>query len=566
MDGLLFKEILCSKCGKIPRILNVHTDNGKIELKCKKCGIYEISIDNYYKELYQNNYFKKCSSNKCESKEINNKYYYCLDCKGDYCEKCQKEYHSGHQFIDSDEKKEVCLKHNQKFKYYCFDDEENFCDKEKELEHKGHDIIEISEFEKSIFNYHKDNKLGEINEELEKLVKFNDLILKKIEILKDNELYLKSVKNIGKSLKEGNERDSQDTKCLLYDLSKYMENSIDANLKLRQRKQIDLPRNNKYLHLNGGNQNQNQKLDDKDFEYISQIRFNQLKEIDISENKIKNVQPFNKMSLPFLEFLNLSYNNIEIIEPVTKINSKNLEYIFLQKNKIKDIGAFLDSNFQNIKIIRVEDNINLESNNEEENKNLKKVLEEIDTKYPNRFIYKPFEEQKNDFKKKYSFDIWDKDVIDLSDVKGGDEMLKKLVLIITYAPRNRIKKLILRNNKITDPSILSKANFDLLEELDLSLNYIKDLKFLLDMKAKNLIYLFLDNNIFTDFSPLFRKNSKNLKCLTLNENNSDSEDKTKTTVYDELKKIYGNLEIQFGPFKKHFNNILENKNSENKNQ
>ena len=147
-------------------------------------------------------------------------------------------------------------------------------------------------------------------------------------------------------------------------------------------------------------------------------------------------------------------------------------------------------------------------------------MEEIDTKYPNRFIYKPFEEQKNDFKKKYSFDIWDKDVIDLSDVKGGDEMLKKLVLIITYAPRNRIKKLILRNNKITDPSILSKANFDLLEELDLSLNYIKDLKFLLDMKAKNLIYLFLDNN----------------------------------------------LEIQFGPFKKHFNNILENKNSENKNQ
>ena len=55
------------------------------------------------------------------------------------------------------------------------------------------------------------------------------------------------------------------------------------------------------------------KLDDQDFKYISQIRFNQLKEIEISENNITNIEPFNKMSLPFLEFLNLSHNKIQII-------------------------------------------------------------------------------------------------------------------------------------------------------------------------------------------------------------------------------------------------------------
>lgn len=54
MDEML----LCCKCGEIPEILNVHTDNSKLELKCKNCGIFEILIDKYYDELSKNNYFK----------------------------------------------------------------------------------------------------------------------------------------------------------------------------------------------------------------------------------------------------------------------------------------------------------------------------------------------------------------------------------------------------------------------------------------------------------------------------------------------------------------------------
>ena len=66
------ESLLCSKCGEIPEILNVHTDNGKIEIKCKKCGLYEILIDDYYKELSNKKYFEIC--NYCEKEDI---YYYC---------------------------------------------------------------------------------------------------------------------------------------------------------------------------------------------------------------------------------------------------------------------------------------------------------------------------------------------------------------------------------------------------------------------------------------------------------------------------------------------------------
>ena len=524
MDNILFEEILCYKCGDIPEILYAHTDNGKIELKCKKCGIYEIVIDDYFDRLSEKNYFKECSY--CQSKDINNKYYYCFECKKDYCEKCKKNYHSGHKSIEVDKKKMFCLNHNKEFKYYCYDDQENFCEEEKEVEHKGHKIMEISVLMKDLFDHHNNNNFEKINEELDKLVKFNELILKYIETFKDNKLYINSIKNMGKSIKEGNERNSKDIKCLLKEYSKSREISNKAIKALKKVGELHII--DKCVNL------RRKFLKDQDFKYLCQIRFNNLKELDISSNNITNIEPFNKMSLPFLEFLNLSDNQIQIIEPVTKINSKKLQYIFLHKNQIKDIDTFLDSKFQSIKIIRVEDSIDL--NNEE----TKKVLNKVDNKYPGIFIYKSIDDQKKEFQQKYKCEVsWDTKIIDLNDCKGGDEMLKKLFLIITYAPKNQIKYLILRNNKITDPSMLNRVNFNMLKMLDLSVNLITDLKFLLDMKAKNLNYLCLDYNEFTDINPLLGDNFPKIELLSLNNIEIDAEDIKNSHAYEELSKKIG---------------------------
>ena len=58
-----------------------------------------------------------------------------------------------------------------------------------------------------------------------------------------------------------------------------------------------------------------------------------------------------------------------------------------------------------------------------------------------------------------------------------------------------------------------------MEKLDLAVNNIIDLKFLLDMKAKNLKYLFLDRNKITDFNSLFPDNFPKIEVLSLNDNN-----------------------------------------------
>lgn len=116
------------------------------------------------------------------------------------------------------------------------------------------------------------------------------------------------------------------------------------------------------------------------------------------------------------------------------------------------------------------------------------------------------------------------------------------------------------NNQIKDPSILNRVNFVLLEKLDLSINMITDLKFLLDMKAKNLKYLFLDNNKFSDFSPLLRNIFPKLNNLSLHKNMIDFKDNKNKLAYIDLKNKKdqnGNkIVIQLGPYEEYLNDIL----------
>jgi len=150
-------DLLCYKCGSISEILNFHTDNRMIEFKCKKCGIYEVFINQYLDGLSNINYFKKCYS--CESNVINNKYFYCLNCSKDLCESCKNKYHSkDHSFIEVDKKKKIY----KEFGRFCLDCYENIL--EKEMRYGDHKIIEISDSEQSFIE--NQDKIKEINEEL----------------------------------------------------------------------------------------------------------------------------------------------------------------------------------------------------------------------------------------------------------------------------------------------------------------------------------------------------------------------------------------------------------------
>ena len=95
---------------------------------------------------------------------------------------------------------------------------------------------------------------------------------------------------------------------------------------------------------------------------LSMIKFNQLKEIDLSENEIIEIEPICNMNLPFLEFLNLSFNKINNIKPLGEMNSKKLKYLFLQNNQIEDIKFVNDWNFPKLRILRLENNNNIQEN------------------------------------------------------------------------------------------------------------------------------------------------------------------------------------------------------------
>ena len=40
-----------SNCDLIPEVLSVHTDSGKIVLKCNKGHLYELDVEEYFKIL-----------------------------------------------------------------------------------------------------------------------------------------------------------------------------------------------------------------------------------------------------------------------------------------------------------------------------------------------------------------------------------------------------------------------------------------------------------------------------------------------------------------------------------
>jgi len=64
-------------------------------------------------------------------------------------------------------------------------------------------------------------------------------------------------------------------------------------------KKIKINRQEEILILNG------RELNDENIIFISLIKFNQLKDIDLSYNEITNIEPLCNINLLFLELLNL---------------------------------------------------------------------------------------------------------------------------------------------------------------------------------------------------------------------------------------------------------------------
>ena len=79
--------------------------------------------------------------------------------------------------------------------------------------------------------------------------------------------------------------------------------------------------------------------------------------------------------------------------------------------------------------------------------------------------------------------------IEVEGTEEGDSILKNIFIIISQKSWNTIIKLNLRGNKIEDPSIINKIQFNFLKELDLSSNNIKNLNFLKRSEVERIKYI-----------------------------------------------------------------------------
>ena len=551
MEEIPKDQFLCPLCGNIPIIKNVHTDNGHIELICKYHGILDYTIKDYAMAMKDSmfTYFKtKCGHcNKVQGAE-GPMFKYCSYCKLDLCEECVNRFdlrgldHRRNHLdfcIDVNEKNHKCLQHIKvDFTEYCHDCQENICEKEKAERHRGHKKVNFFKlYYEQLRKYRA--LIFEKNRILSDIIRFNQLILNTYDKFPDNFFHLQSVINIGKSLEEENERNGKEMENMIYHLEKSHKTQQEALEQLNKDFKIDFEGNELKLSLRWKRELERKKLGDVGFQLLSKIQFTDLKDIDVSNNSISNINALNDMVLPHLEYINMSENNITDVEPIAKLDSKNLKEIFLQDNRIKDFSPFLSSNFPALERLRIENN-----NFNKDLQEFKDFIKGFNEKKKGEIIYEA--KTLDEFKRKYKVEIDPvMNIISLNDLRAEDTLLQELYYILK--PDIKILEISLRNNDIKNASCISRIPYKYLKIIDLSMNNISNLEFLLEMKSKNLREIYLNDNLLNDISCLIRvydpalhkKEDKekfpNLKVISLKNNLFKQDNKQSKRVLRLLK-------------------------------
>ena len=87
------------------------------------------------------------------------------------------------------------------------------------------------------------------------------------------------------------------------------------------------------------------EINNYSLELITKIEFNNLKELNLSENEISDITVLEKVNFKKLEILNLNYNKLENINILKIVKFKELKELHLYHNKISDINVLEKDNF-----------------------------------------------------------------------------------------------------------------------------------------------------------------------------------------------------------------------------
>ena len=366
------------------------------------------------------------------------------------------------------------------------------------------------------------------------IIKAHEQIIQTQELYPENYFHNQNILNIADFIKEEKEvkipRDNDENETIrIDDIIKEIESKRekeDENIKKLAKEygvQLDKEKHIKSelnLLLKGPKtEGDFIKLSDGGFKLLSQIIFKNLIGLNLANNEINDISPLDNMFLPHLETIDLSNNKIEDIKPVANLACEYLNEIYLHNNQIEDLGPFLEPNFNldNLEFLRVDGNkkamtkdINNNNNNNNNNNDPYENFIKVKLKYKSKIMTEP--PKWDNFAKKYNYyigaqknnlnaqDYLNQEKFDLASRRNG-EILKDLCPLIIYP--NKIKNLIMDDNKLENVSSLRRMPLYNLVELDLSLNFITNIKFLKRMtnKWKRLKKLYLNDNKINDISP-----------------------------------------------------------------
>ena len=89
---------------------------------------------------------------------------------------------------------------------------------------------------------------------------------------------------------------------------------------------------------------------------LAKVKFPELKELNLSNNKIESINVLAKVSFPQLKQFDLSRNQISDIDILSKAKFPDLEDLLLDQNQISSIDVFANINCENLKKLKLEKN------------------------------------------------------------------------------------------------------------------------------------------------------------------------------------------------------------------
>ncbi len=534
-------QYICPECGKVPELISFYSDNGLIQFKCKDKEHKIMKVEDYMVALNNSkfNYFNdSCSCSTCKKiqhKEIRNGIFlYCYDCQKKFCPTHKNKRDEQHTELHDkmcliNQLTERCDIHFDEGKYdqYCLDCQENICKNYSDKIHFKHSIKNFSEVDKNLLEVEESKEIiRKKNRRLNAIMEFNNLILNTYEKHPNNYFHLINLINLAALLKKEDERDPRELENALIEIKNNMNNCEKAIDDFNIKYQTMITNKETRLILRHKN------LEDIIFEEIREMSLYHLQELDLSFNKIKNIDYLKYMFLSFLQYLGLNDNKIEDIKAISQINFRELKLLNLQNNNIKNANYLTKAEMPKIEMIRIDGNRAI------------KNLEEVINKYNKKLVTIPLTFE--DFGKKYNLtELLTKNSnrFELNGNDKGDEILRDLYLLLP--DDNKINYLILTNCGIKNIRLLSKIAFPKLENINLSFNNIICIDAISELRNNNLKELYLQDNYICNITPLLKtKFDRNAKIDIRNNNLIKSHDDSENIV-NNLKRRNFTVEVNY---------------------